>query len=170
MARFKKPYWARVGNDAVTNNLDLGWLYTGNFLGNTYTTSVQVQPGFNTVFFPVIKDAGFFDPTTNPHIRLTWTLGIGGASIQHGYLALHDFEDKPATDITINLTCDPEDPPRWAPPQPVYPAMVFPLVIHSYIDALLTLTLEKVNFSTSNKVWLGRPIVLPGSSSWFIEQ
>ena len=94
---------------------------------------------------------------------------LDGASIQHGYMALHDFEDKPATDITINLTCDPEDPPRLVT-QPVYPAMVFPLVIYSHPGVVLTLSMQKVNFSASNKVWLGRPIVLPGIGSWFIEQ
>jgi hypothetical protein len=92
---------------------------------------------------------------------MTWTRQPDQKKIDHGFMALHDFQDHETFTITLDA--------NTVVNQPVYPAMIYPVVIYSNPSWQVTVSLKRT-FSATQIVSLARPIVLPGICSWFIEQ
>ena len=143
--------WANIGADAVTGNLTTGWVdVPANSTGDVATAGVSLPSGFSTVFFTVIKDTGSFEKNQINQVQFRW-IKPGGGVLVHGNMALNEFED---SDDSASPT--------------TYSAMVYPVVCYSSAGIDLTVVLTK-NLA-GPKITLGRPIVLSGICSWFVEQ
>jgi hypothetical protein len=143
--------WANVGADPVSGNLATGWV-SNTQSGVIGTTSVQLPKNWSTVYFPIIKNMGSFPTATQISVR--WIRPSDGAVHDRGFLDMRDFYDSGVyTYNGIN--------------QSVYSAMVFPVVC--YASAARTVNVRLSRNLSGPEVWVGRPIVLPGACSWFIE-
>jgi hypothetical protein len=144
--------WSQVGAEPVTQDLNTGWVYntTGGVAGEVV---ISLPEGYSTVYFPLIKDMGNFDPRSIFWAR--W-LNRDGTTYDHGLMSLADFDDS-------NTFSFPNYPGYT---QNVHSAMIFPVVCKS--SRLRRVRLQVRRNLDGGGVWLGRPIVLPGACSWIV--
>jgi hypothetical protein len=140
-----------VGADPTGQNLNTGWVLSTS-QGIAGTASVSLPPGYSTVYFPVIKTMGTFDPYTQINVR--WVRSDGAIKDQ-GVMSLSDFQDSGVFAY-------------YGYNQSIYTAMVYPVVCKA--STARTVTVQLSRNLTGPGAWLGRPIVLPGACSWFITQ
>ena len=147
-------FWSMLyclGADPESSDLNAGWVLSTQ-QGTVGTASVELPSGYSTVYFPVIKTMGTFDPATQFNVQ--W-VRQDGAIRNHGLLALSDFQDSGVFNYNgYNQT--------------IYAAMVYPVVCYASTPRTVTVRLTRNRSGVG--AWLGRPIVLPGACSWFITQ
>lgn len=153
--------WAQVGADPTTTTIGTGWVpsTTAGTIGGTGVGAIVTLPvGYSTVYFPVFKDYATF--TSMDQISFAWIRGNGDVCYR-GYMALSDFQDtKLYTYVPPGSTTGVTEP--------MYSAMIFPVVCYSSILRQVTVELRRPY--NGPQVWVGRPIVLPGACSWLNTQ
>lgn len=145
--------WAQIGADPASPNSDLGlgWVLAPKLsTGLVATASVALPEGYSTVYFTVIKLHDSSNWLLDNRVNINW-IRADGTNLEHGYIALNDFQDT-----------------QFFNGQLGYSAMVFPVVCYSHPDSLISVELSRITADIG--LYLGRPIVLPGICSWFIEQ
>lgn len=147
--------WSRVGTLPVTGNLNTGWV-SNTQEGAVGKATFSLQPGWNTVYFPVIKNTGTFPQGTSFFVQ--WLTSTGDGPYR-GQLSMDDFEN---SGVHSNDGYN----------QYVYMSMVYPVV--SWVDDTATeprtVKIQLSRNKTGPEAWLGPPVVLPGVCSWFIYQ
>lgn len=145
--------WAEVGSDTITGNLNTGWV-TNTQAGLIGRATVQLQAGYNTIYFPAIKDLGAFP--TNNQVSIGWERPDGSlVPYTYTFMNLYDIQD--SGDYNYNGYT-----------QRTLSAMVWPAVCKASAPRTVTIRLSR-NYS-GPLIYVGRPVVMPGMCSWFATQ
>ncbi len=145
--------WSKIYNDATTYNLSTGWT-AQNQAGTIGDAVVYVpQAGYNTIYIPVVKQAGAFPGT---QITVHWVRDDGGiVPYTTTYMDLAEFQD-----------CGTY--PYFGRSQFTYSAMMFPFVC--YVSSPRNVRLRLVRNVAGPYISIGRPVALPGMCSWITTQ
>jgi hypothetical protein len=161
--------WAEVGSDAITENLNTGWVTNFN-AGQIAQVAVKLPQGYSTVYFPVIKVQ--VNQTGSPYasgtqFSMKW---VGGPQpCNFGYGDVSEFAD--SKDIEFMYLENNSGGITWtqiSPKQRVISAMVYPVVCWASQERWVTVQLWR-NLS-GGRLAFGRPVVLPQACSWFTTQ
>jgi hypothetical protein len=158
--------WSQVGTDAVvtTGTQLTGWILN-NQAGAIGQATLNLYAGWNTVYFPVYKDTTAFQ--NGDYVSMTWLQA--GVERIHGRMDLKDMLDSYSYVPDFGSTVS-----RW-----ITSAMIFPVVCYSdaslpndvqSITVKLTRNLGGTTYPNIPAIHVGRPIVLRGVCSWFIQQ
>jgi hypothetical protein len=132
--------------------LNTGWVLTTT-QGTVLEANVSLPAGWSTVYFPVIKNPGQFNQSTQ--FAIQW-VHPGGSILSHGVISMAEFSDSLETFYYNDIS------------QVVYPAMIIPAVC--YASASRTVKVRLTRNLTGLGAYIGRPIALPVACSWFITQ
>ena len=150
--------WNKTSADPTTTVLGTGWYTTTGAAGTIGTLQVTIpNSGYSTIYIPMFKDIGTFP--SGSLIQFYWPHPTNGTSPLHGYMPLTDTEDSKIFSETINGYAN----------QPMYSAMVCPLVVNSATPNR-TVSIRLDRNIAGPAVFIGRPVVLPGACSWRYSQ
>ncbi|GAB4215089.1 MAG: hypothetical protein OHK0022_54540 [Roseiflexaceae bacterium] len=142
--------WSQVGNDPIASTLGDGWLHDGRQAGSRGRVTVSVPTGWSTIYIPFIKNMG---ATATVQYHVTWHRG-DGVQRSHGHMDFGSWDD--ARNVAVNGYS-----------QPVYSAMVLPMIVYSGTPRTFQLELSR-NYGGTG-IFVGRPVVLGNvACSWSI--
>jgi len=151
--------WHKVAVDGVTENINTGWVSLTTSAGVIAQGTINVPVGYNTVYFPVIKDMG--NSTSGDLLSIQWLDSSAQWKTFGTIDQLFDYQNSQTfqwvsgyvpVDITLGV------------PQPVYSAVVLPVVVRATSAGSRTFRIHRAIGGT--RVWLGKPQILPGVCSW----
>lgn len=156
--------WMQVGSDGTAsfNTTEQAYDLSGGWApsyasGNVGFMDIQLEVGWNTVLFPLMKQGGYVDPNTQFIVK--W----GSSNYQWGYFYAGEFPD------SIQYTYSPSAFPSSVQPSNIYSAMIFPVLCKSSVK-FSSQTPYRIRVSrtggTGGALFLGRPIVLPVDCTW----
>lgn len=146
--------WSRAGTQVTTGNLNTGWVVNTQ-AGVVGDADVYLpQAGYNTIYIPVFKGTGVFP--ANTQFTVQWVKPDGSiVPYTVTYMDLSEIQD------TGNFSYNGYT-------QTVYSAMVWPFVCK--VSSPRSVKLRLVRNASGPQVFIGKPVALPGMSSWLVTQ
>jgi len=161
--------WAEVGADPIWASFGGGWWLT-NVNGLSAQGSVTLEPGYNTVYIPIIKrQLGQYGANDQ---FLIYFVHQNGTQTQVGQGKFAEIPDSEAFNENFDFLADCTPPYTTDCSVPtnieMSSAMVYPVVCYS--AATRVVGVKIYNSSNGRNVYYGRPIALGTACSWIATQ